>query len=712
MSGGGTTSTAASGPPQQYLDAFSRVNQQAQNVAATPYQPYPGQAVAQFSPDQAGAIGSIEGLTANGGVQQPYLASAEQSFQNAQQPLLTPNLNNLYGQVANGLSQSNIDQFENPWTQQVVNATQAEFNNQNQQQQQQIAGNAASRGAYGGDREAVAQGIAAGQQQLAQAPVIGNLESQGYLTGLQGAEKQAALRAGAAQQQLGAGEAQASLASQAGFGQGNLGSEALSLGLQGAAGQLQAGTLEQQMAQENLNIPMEQYLAAQAYPFQTTGWLANIGEGLGGASGGTSSTTQPAPSGVSQGVGLAAGAAGLIGAANNAGAFYNTAGSIAPIEEAVAAQGGRITKPHSLSEFKPYMQTADSFDGVGLRRAAGGDIPDASMSVVPGFGLGASPVNTTNPTSIVPGGNGLGATPAHHGTADILKNYGSTTSSSQDQSGQDAAALLTVAKIAATLLANRGGKVPHYESGGSTHSDSSDSDSSQQMPWYAPLLQESLERQMADSLSSSSMASGGMIPHFDMGGVASPWWERAEERQAVDRHGLLASPVAGRTDQLAVSPASGSYVVPADVVSGLGEGNTLAGANVVQRMLETGPHGTRMPRGPGREMGPPHPPPAYREGQSGMASGGEVAHLATGGMSPAVTSYMAGNTPTAAQSADVATHTPWVGHTGIPALDNYLVSTQAGASYARPSVYVPPPPTQATVPLAIMPDQPPVPLSY
>ena len=86
-----------------------------------------------------------------------------------------------------------------------------------------------------------------------------------------------------------------------------------------------------------------------------------------------------------------------------------------------------------------------------------------------------------------------------------------------------------------------------------------------------------------------------------MGGMSmsdeSPWWERSEARSATDRHGLLTSPVAGRTDHLPISPAAGSYVVPADVVSGLGEGNTLAGANIMQRILDTGPMGLRTSLG-------------------------------------------------------------------------------------------------------------------
>ena len=41
--------------------------------------------------------------------------------------------------------------------------------------------------------------------------------------------------------------------------------------------------------------------------------------------------------------------------------------------------------------------------------------------------------------------------------------------------------------------------------------------------------------------------------------------------------GPLHSDVAGRTDHLPISVPSGAYVIPADIVSALGEGNTMAG---------------------------------------------------------------------------------------------------------------------------------------
>jgi hypothetical protein len=50
--------------------------------------------------------------------------------------------------------------------------------------------------------------------------------------------------------------------------------------------------------------------------------------------------------------------------------------------------------------------------------------------------------------------------------------------------------------------------------------------------------------------------------------------------------GAIRSPVAGRTDHLPMHVPSGSYVIPADIVSSMGEGNTSAGFKVLDRVLQ------------------------------------------------------------------------------------------------------------------------------
>ena len=55
--------------------------------------------------------------------------------------------------------------------------------------------------------------------------------------------------------------------------------------------------------------------------------------------------------------------------------------------------------------------------------------------------------------------------------------------------------------------------------------------------------------------------------------------------------GPIHSPVAGRTDHLPMHVPSGSYVLPADIVSAHGEGNTMAGFKVMRRIFGGTPYG-------------------------------------------------------------------------------------------------------------------------
>lgn len=125
-------------------------------------------------------------------------------------------------------------------------------------------------------------------------------------------------------------------------------------------------------------------------------------------------------------------------------------------------------------------------------------------------------------------------------------------------------------------------------------------------------------------------AQGGQMIGMSM---ASPWWERREASEDFrPETGFLHSTVPGRTDKINMSPPAGSYVLPADVISGLGEGNSLAGARIMSEALNSGPYGIPQPRAP-REHTMPRPPrPLPPESQGGrhnspvpiVAAGGEM----------------------------------------------------------------------------------------
>lgn len=104
-----------------------------------------------------------------------------------------------------------------------------------------------------------------------------------------------------------------------------------------------------------------------------------------------------------------------------------------------------------------------------------------------------------------------------------------------------------------------------------------------------------------------------------MGGTAScradggavPWFARNEARSMV-HSGPIHSVVNGRTDHIPMKVAGGSYVLPADYISHLGQNNTNAGQAKASLMFgHTGPFGSTIAK-VAHGRGAPHAPPVPR----------------------------------------------------------------------------------------------------
>jgi hypothetical protein len=210
------------------------------------------------------------------------------------------------------LTSGQINQYMNPYTQNVVNATTGWLNQQNQQQQNALSSDAIMQGAFGGDRSGIAKGVLSGQQNLANASTIANSTIRTTARASPAAQQQQGQRVGALQQgaQLTAGLGNQVFGQniQAGQSMQNLGvagAQAYSgLGQQAFNNQLGygqalmgAGTLEQQTQQADLSARYNQFLQQQAYPFQSTQFLSNLATGQGALSGSTSQSYayQPQP---------------------------------------------------------------------------------------------------------------------------------------------------------------------------------------------------------------------------------------------------------------------------------------------------------------------------------------------------------------------------------------------------------------------------------
>lgn len=93
--------------------------------------------------------------------------------------------------------------------------------------------------------------------------------------------------------------------------------------------------------------------------------------------------------------------------------------------------------------------------------------------------------------------------------------------------------------------------------------------------------------------------------------------------------GPIHSSVAGRTDHLPMNVPSGSYVIPADIISAMGEGNTMAGFKQMKRILYSGtPYGAEA--APYGARGGPYNEPLPEKAAGGstqtvpiIAAGGE-----------------------------------------------------------------------------------------
>ena len=274
MSGGGksSTSTSAVTIPPEVLARYNSVNATAQNVAQTPFQPYssnPSDFVAPVNSTQQQGINQIAGS-----------ANAAQPFFGAAAGLTAA------GAGPANLGGLNTNQYMSPFMGDVYGQALAGQQLQNQQQQSNLAGQAVTAGAFGGDRANTAQANLAYQQNLANNQTNANLLNTGY----QNAQNVATQQQGA---QLAAQQANLARLTGAGGQLAGIGTAAQTAAQQGGQNTLGAGTVPQQTQQAGLTALYNQFLQQQAYPFQTSQFLANIAEGTGALSGSTTTQTQP-----------------------------------------------------------------------------------------------------------------------------------------------------------------------------------------------------------------------------------------------------------------------------------------------------------------------------------------------------------------------------------------------------------------------------------
>ena len=288
MSNATTTNVTQTTIPPQLMPYATQILGQAQALSQIPYQAYPGQQVAGFSPDQSRAFQNIENLQPS-----DYLRQS----------------GNLLGQATNlagyaGTNQftgNNVNQYMNPYIEDVVNRQSMGAIQDYGRQLPGMAGVATQVGGLGGSREALVNSEA--QRNLQNS--LGNIRAQGYAGAFNNAQQQfntsnMNMLQGAGLMQQGAGQLQ-------NLGNAQFGQQA---GINTAL--LGIGANQQQQQQTGFNTSYQNFQNQLNYPWSQLGAESALLSGT-PLSGGTSTLYQAPGSVAGQVAGLGLGLGSLFG---------------------------------------------------------------------------------------------------------------------------------------------------------------------------------------------------------------------------------------------------------------------------------------------------------------------------------------------------------------------------------------------------------------
>ncbi len=297
--------------PKFQEDFLANIFKSAKNLADDGTMPFAPSKLADLSQGQQQAITSaLQGV----GSFQPFLQQGAQAIGQGIGQLGTAQ-NYVAGA---GFSPTDYQQFMDPYTEDVIAATQADIARQGAMQQNQLAASAVGAGAFGGSRQGIAQGEIARNVMDQQARTGAQLRSQGFQQAQNLAQQ-------AAQQQL----KQAQLTGQLGQTVAGLGTQTAALGQLGQQMGVQdintllgIGGLQQGQTQKQLDIDKQNLLAQQALPFQKIGFLSDIFKGVPSLQQTATTTSTPRPSTGSQLLGLGIAGLGAVGQAGGFGNFF------------------------------------------------------------------------------------------------------------------------------------------------------------------------------------------------------------------------------------------------------------------------------------------------------------------------------------------------------------------------------------------------------
>jgi hypothetical protein len=280
----------------------------------------PDRFVAPFSPGQQAAIDlGLSGV----GAYQPLMQQGEQTlagglgtYNQAVQQSLGATATTMGTMGA--YDPRSYQAFMDPYTDEVINRAQADIQRQGDVAQQQIGAQAASSGAFGGSRQAVAEQELQRNLSDQMARTSAGLRSQGYQQAQNMAQQafgdQMARQQNAAQLFGQVGQGLGTLAggiTRTGLSQAALGESAQAAQQRDINALMSLGGLEQQQAQNMYDAYRQTELERQYEPFQRLSYMSDIFRGVPSSQTQLTSETSPSPSTFSQIAGIGLGLAGL-----------------------------------------------------------------------------------------------------------------------------------------------------------------------------------------------------------------------------------------------------------------------------------------------------------------------------------------------------------------------------------------------------------------
>jgi len=240
-SGGGSssTSTKVATLPSWLQPTVESLVSRANTLSNQSYTPYEGDRVAGFTDDQMAAFDQLRNS----------IGATDQTFADA---------TGLAGELGQGLTQDQIQSFINPYQQNVTDIQKREALKDYDTNLAKLRGSTATAGAFGGDRAAILESQLQqnAEQGLMDLQAIGTRDA--YNNAISTANASNATRATGLEGLLKAGQ----------------GSQAARLNDIQAL--VNSGTQQQQQAQTELDIPYQDYLTQQDYPYKQLDFLSGI----------------------------------------------------------------------------------------------------------------------------------------------------------------------------------------------------------------------------------------------------------------------------------------------------------------------------------------------------------------------------------------------------------------------------------------------------